>query len=482
MATTQRLTHGAVAAAAREVDEEDVDHHDSRLLDFVSICERSLGQPSSTSNLAFGHSVTLAQLDQLVVALNRDSPIHFISCYSIREHTKLGRGASGSVRIAELKHITSASSSCVPSADETVEASEAFPPAIAMKQMALTNSVNSMECISRELSAISSLAAHTKRKAGTALAAPTTNGPGCLVQLPNVIQIFSTQLDAEVTIAMELMAGSLSSRDAASRPFPAHRHDTLHLIARSVLNGLGELHDCRLVHNDLKPANILWNTVSCPSSDLTRKLVFKVCDFGSCEMIGNVAANDPPSPGGSPNTLSSPVMSPRGHAVIGTGAYMAPERSRCLPYDGRADVWSLGLAVIEIAAELTEPFGVTLAHGALSRMNLSPLPDTSSTIKVCYTAMLTDFPDVANDWPAFCRSEISAALARCPKRLADGLMPSLASSLSPSLLPPQPSHSTTDLNAFIDFAVECLTLDARRRPTVAELLTRPSVWCSVSME
>jgi len=41
--------------------------------------------------------------------------------------------------------------------------------------------------------------------------------------------------------------------------------------------------------------------------------------------------------------------------VIGTPSYMAPERLRCEPHDGRADVFSLGILAYEMLAG-TGPF------------------------------------------------------------------------------------------------------------------------------
>lgn len=86
-----------------------------------------------------------------------------------------------------------------------------------------------------------------------------------------------------------------------------------------IAEALAAAHARGVVHRDLKPANIMM-----------AKSGIKVLDFGLAR-----------SPGGSGITQS-------GH-VIGTPAYMAPERAEGKEADERADIYALGLILAEMA-------------------------------------------------------------------------------------------------------------------------------------
>ncbi|WVR08200.1 hypothetical protein IAU60_005247 [Kwoniella sp. DSM 27419] len=94
-------------------------------------------------------------------------------------------------------------------------------------------------------------------------------------------------------------------------------------IASSVLKGLDYLHEHRIIHRDIKPSNIV----------LTKEGVVKLCDFGvSGELVDSMAGT-----------------------FTGTSFYMAPERIQNKPYTIKADVWSLGMTLHEVA-HLRFPF------------------------------------------------------------------------------------------------------------------------------
>jgi len=120
-------------------------------------------------------------------------------------------------------------------------------------------------------------------------------------------------------------------------------------ILVQVLRGIEFLHSNRIIHGDIKPENILMTRrgVYLPSTDMVSPLgcIFKICDFGSSQLVPLQAGND----------MLSGVK-------VGTIGYMAPE---VMNYDGsggkigfESDMWSLGILLyVLLSGEL--PFEPT---------------------------------------------------------------------------------------------------------------------------
>jgi len=117
-------------------------------------------------------------------------------------------------------------------------------------------------------------------------------------------------------VVMEYLdGGPLTDIIAAVRLSEAH----ISLICREMLKALGYVHMLNRIHRDIKSDNIL----------LSRDGQAKLADFGYCAQLTEKAS--------------------KRNSVVGTPYWMAPELIRGMDYDTRVDIWSLGIASIEMA-------------------------------------------------------------------------------------------------------------------------------------
>lgn len=161
---------------------------------------------------------------------------------------------------------------------------------------------------------------------------------------PNVVSVFDTGEDGDDPyLVMERLPGeSLADRMARGPVAP----EWLRGVAGDVLAALGAAHDVGLVHRDVKPANVL----------LTSEGQAKVADFGiakSAETLGG----DPTSTG----------------LLLGTPAYLAPERIHGEPATPRSDLYSLGVVLYE-ALTGVKPFVGETAMAVATAIATMPTP------------------------------------------------------------------------------------------------------------
>jgi serine/threonine protein kinase len=138
------------------------------------------------------------------------------------------------------------------------------------------------------------------------------------LQHPHVVRVLEYgQQDERCFIAMEYMPRSL--RRLINEEGLLEESEALR-IALDVCLGLEEAHRHGLVHRDIKPENIL----------LTSDGRAKVADFGIARILTILSSRTA--------TADTP----------GTARYMAPEQIRGEPADIRADLYALGLVLVEL--------------------------------------------------------------------------------------------------------------------------------------
>jgi len=140
---------------------------------------------------------------------------------------------------------------------------------------------------------------------------------------PNIVQVYDFDHDGDTYyMVMEYVPGeTLQSRlktlSQTKQRFPVVA--TASIIA-VVADAVAYAHERGTIHRDLKPANIMLMPGDQPV----------LTDFGIAKILG-----------GQQHTATG--------AIIGTPAYMSPEQVRGEPLDGRADIYSLGIVLYEMA-------------------------------------------------------------------------------------------------------------------------------------
>lgn len=166
---------------------------------------------------------------------------------------------------------------------------------------------------------------------------------------PNIVAVYDVN-DGENALAeppylvTEYLAGGslLNMLDLGYRMSPSQAV----VVGLDAARGLQFAHARGLVHRDIKPANLLFG-------DDQR---VRIADFGLARAIAEFGATRPSG------------------VFEGTARYISPEQTREQPLDGRSDVYSLALVLVE-ALTGTVPFSAdTLLGTALARVDKDLAP------------------------------------------------------------------------------------------------------------
>jgi len=166
---------------------------------------------------------------------------------------------------------------------------------------------------------------------------------------PNIAAIYDVlEISDEVLLIMEYVEGITLRRRMAEKVSTEQFLD----IAVQCAEGLGAAHAQRILHGDIKPENIM----------LTAAQRVKILDFGVAKRFSSLDSG-----------AETPSLASIDTALSGTPAYMAPEVLLQKPYDGRADLFSLGLVFYEMLGG-KQPFSTTSFAGTLARVLHEEVP------------------------------------------------------------------------------------------------------------
>jgi len=216
---------------------------------------------------------------------------------------------------------------------------------------------------------------------------------------PNIAQVFDYG-EARGTepgyLVMELVEGLSLTRILDDGPLPPG--DVMDVVAQAA-RGLAAAHRAGLFHRDIKPGNLLVRLDG----------LVKITDFGIATAAGETPVTQP---------VTQPGM------LIGTPAYLAPERISGVPATPATDLYALGVVAHQCLTGKVpfagEPLAVALAH--LDR-GIPPLPPSVPPAVAALVADLTRQDPVARPesaWDVSVRAEHLRVSLSDPEAISRG--------------------------------------------------------------
>lgn len=151
----------------------------------------------------------------------------------------------------------------------------------------------------------------------------------CRVNHPNAVTILDSAVSVQGIpyLVMELLDGpTLYFEIVRKRQLSVRRCLQIGIPLCEVLIAA---HAAGIIHRDIKPENVMLHHGPCGE-------VVKVLDFGLAKLLGEERP-----------TTAAPVVT-RQNDLVGTPVYIAPERLEGGEYDGRTDVYSVGIMLYEM--------------------------------------------------------------------------------------------------------------------------------------
>jgi eukaryotic-like serine/threonine-protein kinase len=180
---------------------------------------------------------------------------------------------------------------------------------------------------------------------------------------PGLVRLLAAGVhDGQAYLVTELVEGPTLADRLRDGPLSPARTATL---AASLAGALASVHERGMVHRDIKPANVLLG----PGQRV------RLADFGIARLVDSASM-----------TMTG--------TTLGTAAYMAPEQIEHHGVGTAADVWSLGLTLLEclIGARIFEGTPSEVVARRLAG-SVQPPPDLPMPWRLVLAAMLEPSPE-----------------------------------------------------------------------------------------
>lgn len=158
---------------------------------------------------------------------------------------------------------------------------------------------------------------------------------------PKVVAVYDTgEHEGIPYIVMERLPGRTLADELAAGPIPQHR---VRAILLDMLEAVAAAHDAGVIHRDIKPSNVL----------LTGTGSAKIADFGIAKSTEH-------------NLTQTGTL-------VGTAAYLSPERVMGLPAGPQSDIYSVAIVGFE-ALSGRAPFQADTPLGLIRAITDDPVP------------------------------------------------------------------------------------------------------------
>ncbi|MEU9920195.1 serine/threonine-protein kinase [Streptomyces griseoluteus] len=215
------------------------------------------------------------------------------------------------------------------------------------------------------------------------------------LQHPGLVTVYDAGRHQDCAyLVMELVTGRTLRDCLASGPLSPRRVAEL---GAALARALAHVHDAGIVHRDIKPSNVLLDASGAPH----------LADFGIARLVNATR-----------HTASD--------VLIGTAAYLAPEQVLGREVRPAADIYALGLLLLECLKGELEYAGTPL-EAALARVHRSPVvPDSLPPgLARLLHAMTAQDESMRPDAPS-CASALSAVSAAPPHAVTGAALSSVA--------------------------------------------------------
>ena len=180
---------------------------------------------------------------------------------------------------------------------------------------------------------------------------------------PHIVRLFDLQQVGNHTMMIMEFVDGKSLWYVLNRQGPLATDTSIEIITICA-DALQYAHDRGVLHNDLKPDNIL----------LTHDGVLKIIDFGTANLI-HTELNE--------------------EYLIGTPAYMSPEQLRGEVLDERSDVYALGMITCELLTG-TLPYSLNSSFNDFATATRKPMNIQPESL--CLAVEKALFPDREQRW------------------------------------------------------------------------------------